>query len=41
MLTLGVMGDKLNDADELVQMAGEEDDEATVASVRSLASLSA
>ena len=34
MLTLGVMGDKLNDADELVQMAGEEDDEATVDSVR-------
>ncbi len=28
------MGDKLNDADELVQMAGEEDDEATVESVR-------
>jgi peptide chain release factor 2 len=28
------MGDKLNDADELVQMAGEEDDEATVDSVR-------
>jgi len=34
VLTLGVMGDKLNDADELVQMAGEEDDEATVESVR-------
>jgi peptide chain release factor 2 len=28
------MGDKLNDADELVQMAGKEDDEATVESVR-------
>ena len=28
------MGDKLNDADELVQMASEEDDEATVESVR-------
>jgi peptide chain release factor 2 len=28
------MGDKLNDADELVQMAGEEDDEVTVESVR-------
>ncbi|MBI5463084.1 MAG: peptide chain release factor 2 [Gammaproteobacteria bacterium] len=34
VLTLGAMGDKLSDADELVQMAGEEDDEATVESVR-------
>ena len=28
------MGDKLNDAEELVQMAGEEDDESTVESIR-------
>ena len=35
MLTLGEMGEKLNDAEELVEMAGEENDEATLESVRS------